>query len=73
MASKRSRSNPKTRSMTSAPARARRFAFFGPPPVLEGEDAALYDDLVDRMCAAVGMGDYAVASPEIRPAASERA
>jgi hypothetical protein len=53
MASKRSRSNPKTRSMTSAPARARRFAFFGPPPVLEGEDAALYDDLVDRMCAAV--------------------
>ena len=53
MASKRSRSNPKTRSMTSAPARVQRFALFDPPPLLEGEDAALYDDLVDRMCAAV--------------------
>jgi hypothetical protein len=39
--------------MTSAPARVQRFAFFGPPPLLEGEDAALYDDLVGRMCAAV--------------------
>ena len=53
MASKRSRSKPKTKSMTSAPTRAQRFAFFGPPPLLEGEDAALYDDLVGRMCAAV--------------------
>jgi hypothetical protein len=53
MASKRGRSNPKTKSMTSAPTRAQRFAFFGPPPLLEGEDAALYDDLVGRMCAAV--------------------
>jgi hypothetical protein len=53
MASKRSRSNPKTKSMTSAPARVQRLAFFGPPPLLEGEDAALYDDLVGRMCAAV--------------------
>jgi len=53
MASKRSRSNPKTKSMTSTPARVQRFAFFGPPPLLEGEDAALYDDLVGRMCAAV--------------------
>ena len=53
MASKRSRSNPKTKSITSAPARVQRFAFFGPPPLLEGEDAALYDDLVGRMCAAV--------------------
>jgi hypothetical protein len=50
MASKRSRSKPKTKSMTSAPTRAQRFAFFGPPPLLEGEDAALYDDLVGRMC-----------------------
>lgn len=53
MASKRSRSNAKAKSMTSAPARVQRFAFFGPPPLLEGEDAALYDDLVGRMCAAV--------------------
>ena len=50
---KRSRSNPKTKSMTSAPTRAQRFAFFGPPPLLEGEDAALYDELVGGMCAAV--------------------
>jgi hypothetical protein len=57
MASKRSRSNPKTRSMTSAPARVRRFDLFGPPPLLEGEDAALYDDLVGRMWAAVNPVD----------------
>jgi hypothetical protein len=31
----------------------RRLDLFGPPPLLEGEDAALYDDLVGRMCAAV--------------------
>ena len=53
MASKRSHSKPKTKSMTLAPARVQRLAFFGPPPLLEGEDAALYDDLVGRMCAAV--------------------
>jgi hypothetical protein len=52
MASKRSRWKPKTKSRTSAP-RAQRFAFFGPPPLLEGEDAALYDDFVGRMYAAV--------------------
>jgi hypothetical protein len=53
MASKRSRSKPKTKSMPSAPARAQRFACFGPRLLLEGEDAALYDELVGRMCAAV--------------------
>jgi hypothetical protein len=53
MVSKRSRSNSKTKSMTSAPAPVQRFAIFGPPPLLEGEDAALYDDLFGRMCAAV--------------------
>jgi hypothetical protein len=52
MASKRSRSN-----ATSAPARVQRFAFFGPPPLLVGEDAALYDDLVLRMWAAVNPVD----------------
>jgi hypothetical protein len=53
MASKRSRSKPKNKSMTSAPARVQRFACFGPRLLLEGEDAALWDDLVRRMCAAV--------------------
>jgi hypothetical protein len=53
MANKRSRSKPKTKSMTSAPTRAHPFAFSDPPPLLEGEDAALYDALVGRMCAAV--------------------
>jgi hypothetical protein len=53
MASKRSRSKSKTKSMTSAPAPVQRFAIFGPPPLLEGEDAALYEDLLGRMCAAV--------------------
>ena len=54
MTLKRRQSKPKkTKSLTSAPTRAHRFAFFGPPPVLEGEDAALYDELVGRMCAAV--------------------
>lgn len=51
MASKRIRL--KTKSMTSPPAQVQRFAIFGPPPLLEGEDATLYDDLVGRMCAAV--------------------
>src|ERR1700729_1574873 len=53
MANKRSRPKPKTKSMTSAPTRTQRFGFFDPPPLLEGEDAALYDELVGRMCAAV--------------------
>ena len=39
MASKRSRSKPKTKSMTSAAARVQRFAFSGPRPLLDGEDA----------------------------------
>lgn len=53
MAIKRSRSKSKTKSMTSAPVLVQRFAIFGPPPLLEGEDAALYEDLLGRMCAAV--------------------
>ena len=53
MARKRRRSKPTTKPMTSAPTPAQRFAFFDPPPLLEGEDAALYDELVGRMCAAV--------------------
>jgi hypothetical protein len=30
-----------------------RWSLFGPPPILEGEDAAAYDELVGRICAAV--------------------
>jgi len=53
MTRKRGRSNPKSKSRTPTPARVQRFAFFGSRPLLEGEDAALYDDLVTRMYAAV--------------------
>ena len=37
----------------SVPGRAQRLALFGPPPLLEGEDAAAYDQLLARICAAV--------------------
>jgi hypothetical protein len=30
-----------------------RYSLFGPPPILEGEDAAAYDELFGRVCAAV--------------------
>ncbi len=30
-----------------------RWSLFGPPPILEGEDAAAYDELCGRVCAAV--------------------
>jgi hypothetical protein len=53
MARKRSRSKSNSESMTSTRTRAQRFAFLGPPPLLEGEDPALYDELVGRMRAAV--------------------
>ena len=33
--------------------RVQRLALFGLPPLLEGEDAAAYDQLVDRICAVV--------------------
>ena len=57
MASKRSRSKPKNKSMKSAPARVQRYAFFGPRPLLDGEDADLYDELVRRICAAAKPAD----------------
>jgi hypothetical protein len=37
----------------SVPERAQWLALFGPPPLIEGEDAAAYDQLLARMCAAV--------------------
>jgi hypothetical protein len=44
---------PKTKSITSVPARVERLGLFGPPLLLEGEDAATYNELLARMCAAV--------------------
>jgi hypothetical protein len=37
----------------SAPKAVSRHSLFGPPPMLEGEDAAAYDELFGRVCAAV--------------------
>jgi hypothetical protein len=37
----------------SIPERAQRLALFGPPPVIEGEDAAAYDQLLARIFAAL--------------------
>jgi hypothetical protein len=37
----------------SVPERVQRLALFGPPPLIEGEDAAAYDQLLARICAAV--------------------
>ena len=39
--------------MPSVPERAQRLALFGPPPLIEGEDAAAYDQLLARIFAAV--------------------
>jgi len=38
---------------TSVPGRVQRLALFGPPPLIEGEDTAAYDQLLARICAAV--------------------
>jgi len=37
----------------SVPGQAQRLLLFGLPPLLEGEDAAAYDQLLARICAAV--------------------
>ena len=37
----------------SVPERALRLGLFGPPPLIEGEDAAAYEQLLARICAAV--------------------
>jgi hypothetical protein len=57
MAAKRVQLKPKAKSMTSAPGRVQRLALFGPPPLLAGEDADKYDELLARMCAAVNPVD----------------
>jgi hypothetical protein len=43
----------KIKSNTSAVAKVQRLTLFGPPQLLEGEDAAAYDELLGRVCAAV--------------------
>jgi len=45
----------KSKSMTSVP--TPRLRLFGQPPILEGEDAAAYDELAARICAAVELHD----------------
>jgi hypothetical protein len=58
MTGKRSRSNRKSKSRTAIPSQVRRFALFDLRPVLEGEDATLYDDLVTRMYDALAPVDF---------------
>jgi hypothetical protein len=53
MSKKRIRLSAKSKSITSAPAPVPRLALFGPPLLLEGEDATDYDVLLARICAAV--------------------
>lgn len=43
----------KSKTAPRVPGLAQRLALFGPPPLLEGEDAAAYDELLSRICAAV--------------------
>jgi hypothetical protein len=52
---KRTRSDRKAKSESKSmiPAPARRFRLFGPPQILEGEDAAGYDELLARICDAI--------------------
>ena len=47
----------KTEIAPSVPGQAQRLALFGPPPLIEGEDAAAYEQLLARICAAVGPVD----------------
>jgi hypothetical protein len=56
MANQRTRLNPKSKPITSVPDPLRP-AIFGPPPLLPGEDAAVYDAFYARICAAVNPTD----------------
>jgi len=46
------------KSPIPAAAPAARLAPFGPPLIIEGEDAAAYDDLLGRICASVKPIDF---------------
>jgi hypothetical protein len=53
-----SSANPKpSTTLTAPPERAGRLALFGPPPLLEGEDTAAYDELLVRISGAVKPAD----------------
>src|SRR5215510_2046005 len=43
--------------IAAVPGQMQRLAVFGPPLLLEGEDAAAYDQLLARVCAAVKPAD----------------
>ena len=43
--------------IAAVPGQVQRLAVFGPPLLLEGEDAAAYDELLARVCAAVKPAD----------------
>jgi hypothetical protein len=47
------KTNSKTKSKTSALAKVQRLTLFGSPQLLQGEDAAAYDELLNRVGAAV--------------------
>ena len=40
-------------AVAGVPGQAQRLSLFGPPLLLEGEDASAYDQLLARICAAV--------------------
>jgi hypothetical protein len=50
--SRKSKSKPEI-AASRVPGPAQQLALFGPPPLLEGEDAAAYDQLLAHVCAAV--------------------
>ena len=47
----------KSESKSMTPTPARRFQVFGQPQILEGEDAAAYDELLARICDAIKPAD----------------
>jgi hypothetical protein len=48
-----SRKSKSETEIAAVPGQVQRLALFGPPLLLEGEDAAAYDQLLARICAAV--------------------
>jgi hypothetical protein len=47
----------KSKSVSSADEPVRRFALFGPPPLIEGEDSAAYDEILAKVSAALKPAD----------------
>jgi hypothetical protein len=48
-----SRKSESKTEIAAVPGQVQRLAVFGPPLLLEGEDAAAYDELLGRICAAL--------------------